>query len=62
MLDYYSSGTTRDYLHSTGTYCWTPEVGGSSFWPTQSEIIPVANENLYGMKYLHGWAGLLQIF
>lgn len=56
MLDYYSSGTTRDYLHSTGTYCWTPEVGGSSFWPAQSEIIPVANENLYGMKYL-SWVG-----
>ncbi len=52
MLSYYSSGTTRDYLHSHGTYCWTPEVGGSDFWPLQSEIIPVANENLFGMKYL----------
>ena len=56
MLDYYSSGTTRDFLHSTGTYCWTPEVGGSSFWPAQSEIIPVANENLYALKYL-SWVG-----
>ncbi len=56
MLAYYSSGTTRDYLHSTGTYCWTPEVGGSDFWPSQSEIIPVASENLYGMKYL-SWVG-----
>lgn len=56
MLDYYSSGTTRDYLHSQGTYCWTPEVGGSDFWPLLSEIIPVASENLYGMKYL-SWAG-----
>ena len=56
MLDYYSSGTTRDYLHSHGTYCWTPEVGGTDFWPLQSEIIPVANENLYGMKYL-SWVG-----
>lgn len=56
MLSYYSSGTTRDYLHSQGTYCWTPEVGGSDFWPLQSEIIPVANENLYGMKYL-SWVG-----
>ncbi|MEO8211416.1 MAG: M14 family zinc carboxypeptidase, partial [bacterium] len=56
MLQYYSSGTTRDYLHSEGTYCWTPEVGGSGFWPNQSEIIPVANENLYGMKYL-SWVG-----
>lgn len=56
MLSYYSSGTTRDYLHSIGTYCWTPEVGGSDFWPSQSEIIPVANENLYGLKYL-SWVG-----
>jgi len=31
MLNYYSSGTTRDYLHSIGSYCWTPEVGGSGF-------------------------------
>jgi carboxypeptidase T len=56
MLAYYSSGTTRDFLHSIGTYCWTPEVGGSGFWPAQSEIVPVANENLYGMKYL-SWVG-----
>jgi len=56
MLDYYSSGTTRDYLHSHGTYCWTPEVGGTDFWPLQSEIIPVASENLYGLKYL-SWVG-----
>jgi carboxypeptidase T len=56
MLDYYSSGTTRDYLHSNGTYCWTPEVGGTGFWPSQSEIIPVASENLFAMKYL-SWVG-----
>ncbi len=52
MLAYYSSGTTRDFLHSIGCYCWTPEVGGGSFWPAQSQIIPVASENLYGIKYL----------
>jgi hypothetical protein len=56
MLAYYSSGTTRDYLHSIGGYFWTPEVGGGSFWPTQSQIIPVASENLYGIKYLC-WVG-----
>ena len=56
MLQYYSSGTTRDFLHSNGTYCWTPEVGGSDFWPLQSEIIPVASENLYALKYL-SWVG-----
>lgn len=56
MLNYYSSGTTRDWLHSTGCYAWTPEVGGSGFWPNQSEIIPLANETLPGYKYLC-WVG-----
>jgi murein tripeptide amidase MpaA len=56
MLGYFSSGTTRDYLHSEGTYAWTPEIGGSDFWPFQSEIIPLVSENLYPMKYL-SWVG-----
>ncbi|NOS85356.1 MAG: T9SS type A sorting domain-containing protein [Ignavibacteria bacterium] len=56
MLDYYSSGTTRDWLHSIGCYAWTPEVGGGSFWPTQSQIIPAANEMLPSYKYL-AWVG-----
>jgi hypothetical protein len=56
MLDYLSNGTTRDYLHSVGTYCWTPEMAGSGFWPTVSEIIPICNENLGPLKYLT-WVG-----
>lgn len=52
MLEYYSSGTTRDYLHATGTYCWTPELGGSDFWPAPNEIVPLCSENLYPFKYL----------
>ena len=52
MLSYYSSGTTRDYLHSQGSYVWTPELGGSGFWPNVSEIIPICSENLTPMKYL----------
>jgi carboxypeptidase T len=56
MLNYYSSGTTRDWLHSIGCYAWTPEVGGSGFWPQIPEIIPVASENLAGFKYL-AWVG-----
>ena len=52
MLEYYSSGTTRDWLHANGTYCWTPELGGSGFWPSTSEIIPICSENLTGFKYL----------
>lgn len=56
MLDYYSSGTTRDWLHSIGCYAWTPEVGGGSFWPSQAQIIPAANEMLPSYKYL-AWVG-----
>ncbi len=57
MLQYYSSGTTRDWLHRVnGTYCWTPEVGGSDFWPLQNEIIPEANKMLPSYKYL-SWVG-----
>jgi len=60
MLGYYSNGTTRDYLHhDIGCYSWTPEVGGSGFWPAQSEIVPIAQENLYGCKYLSWVAGSL---
>jgi len=62
MLDYYSSGTTRDYLHSTGTYAWTPEVGGTGFWNNQSQIIPVASENVYALKYLSWVAGAFTDF
>lgn len=57
MLQYYSSGTTRDWLHRVnGTYCWTPEVGGSDFWPLQNEIIPESNKMLPSYKYL-SWVG-----
>lgn len=56
MLDYFSNGTTRDYLHSIGTYCWTPEIAGSGFWPAVSEIVPLCNENLGPLKYL-SWVG-----
>lgn len=58
MLDYNSNGTTRDFLHhDLGCYSWTPEVGGSGFWPLQSEIVPVAQENLLACKYLSWIAG-----
>jgi len=56
MLGYFSSGTTRDYLHSLGAIAWTPEIGGSDFWPDTSEIFPLVRENLLPMKYL-SWAG-----
>lgn len=57
MLAYYSSGTTRDYMHSIGTYGWTVEISGSDFWPLSSEIIPLNNLNLPMLKYLSWVAG-----
>jgi hypothetical protein len=56
VLGYYSSGTTRDYLHSIGTYGWTPEISGGGFWPSSSQIIPLCSENLRPMTYL-SWVG-----
>ena len=57
ILDYNASGTSRDYFHSQGIITWEVEVGGSGFWPTPAEIIPLASENLAGMKYLAWVAG-----
>lgn len=57
MLAYYSSGTTRDFMHVTGTYGWTVEISGSDFWPASSEIIPLNSLNLPMMKYISWVAG-----
>ncbi len=55
MLNYYSSGTTRDYLHSQGIYAWTPEIG-TSFWPEQEDICPTAQKFLKALRYTT-WIG-----
>lgn len=52
MLAYYSNGTTRDYAESIGTYLWVIECAGSGFWPSQSEIIPVAADITRFLKYV----------
>lgn len=58
MLNYTSNGTTRDFFHhDLNCLMWTPEIGGSSFWPLQSEIIPLAQENLLACKYLSWVSG-----
>ncbi|MBX2992928.1 MAG: immune inhibitor A [Bacteroidetes bacterium] len=63
MLAYNSNGTTRDYLHhDLGCYAWTPEMGGSGFWPLQSEIVPIAQENLLACKYLSWISGAFADF
>jgi len=57
MLGYTSCGTTRDYLHSEGIYGWTPEIDGSGFWPFQSEIFDLVDENVYPLFYQAWIAG-----
>jgi len=57
MLGYTSCGTTRDYMHSEGIYGWTPEIDGSGFWPAQSEIFALVDENIYPLLYQTWIAG-----
>ncbi|QNJ98728.1 M14 family zinc carboxypeptidase [Constantimarinum furrinae] len=57
MLGYTSCGTTRDYLHSEGIYTWTPEIGGSGFWPPPSTIFSLVDENVYPMFFQSWIAG-----
>lgn len=56
MLGYTSSGTTRDYLHTEGTYAWTPEIG-HSFWEPASVICDRVQEFMPTMKYLSWVSG-----
>ena len=47
-LLYLANGVTVDQDHGVhGTFSWTPEIGSSSdgFWPLQSRIVPLAQEN-----------------
>lgn len=57
MLGYTSCGTTRDFLHSEGIYGWTPEIGGSGFWPAQSTIFDLVGENVRPLFYQSWLAG-----
>ena len=48
ILLYEAAGTTMDHDYgANGTYSWTPEIGSDSdgFWPPQSRIIPLAEDN-----------------
>jgi len=56
---YNCSGTTTDWLygqHAVWAYC--VEVGGSGFWPAESEIAGLNAENLWPQIYLTRIAGL----
>ena len=49
VLLYLANGVTIDYDHGVhGTYSWTPEIGSAAdgFWPPQSRIVPLAEDNL----------------
>lgn len=58
VLNYAASGTTCDWLYGTqGVWSVCVEVGGSGFWPQQSEIAGLAAENLWGQRYMSRIAG-----
>lgn len=57
MLGYTSCGGTRDFMHNAGIYGWTPEIDGSGFWPAQSEIFALVDENIYPLFYQSWIAG-----
>ncbi len=51
MLGYSACGTTSSYMYEQGIYGWTPEIDGSGFWPAQSEIFALVDENIYPLFY-----------
>ena len=57
MLQYYSAGTTRDFMHVNGTYGWTSEMEGSSFWPSSANIIPMCSRFIPTLKLVTWFAG-----
>ncbi len=48
IILYLANGTTLDYDHGVhDSMAWTPEIGSSDdgFWPVQSRIVPLAEQN-----------------
>lgn len=62
-VNYATRGNSDDYMFgdtSGGkpvTWTMTPEVGATGFWPSQSEIFPLAEENLTANKLNAYFAG-----
>ena len=63
-VGYNVRGTSDDYAYDGDLinthgkiFAMTPEVGTTGFWPTQSEIIPLAEENLLPNLYYAWVAG-----
>jgi len=58
LLGYPSNGAVRDWMYGEQTdknkiYGYTIEIGSSSygFWPPQSQIIPIAEQNVKALMY-----------
>ncbi len=50
VILYQSNGCTRDYSYAVnGAMAWTIEMGGSSFQPSTSQILPLCQEALAGL-------------
>jgi carboxypeptidase T len=60
-VGYSTRGNSDDYFYSDSaksrSYAMTPEVGTTGFWPVQSLIYPLAQENIHQNKYLSHAAG-----
>src|SRR6185295_3970569 len=50
VILYLANGCTRDYSYAVnGALSWSIEMGGASFQPAVSEILPIARECLNGL-------------
>ena len=61
MLNYTSSGTTRDHMHVNGTLTWTPEIG-HSFWESPAVICDRVIEFRKTMLYITWLSGAYTCF
>ncbi len=58
VINYTCSGTTCDWMYGVhGIWSLCIEVGGSGFWPQQSEIAGLTAENLWPQQYISRIAG-----
>jgi len=59
MISYVCGGTTTDWIYAThDIWAVCIEVGGSDFWPLESEIPGLRGENLWPQRYITRIAGL----
>jgi hypothetical protein len=64
-VNYSTRGNSDDYMYGgamTRTFAMTPEVGATGFWPSSSQILPLAKENLSANIYIASVAGQHVIF